>query len=105
MQQELTQMFSRDPVESVTTVVWWILSFVAINKFLNDGLPPQELAIVNALPVQILLLFSVVYKWASGANRLLISVLAVVAYVMVRLLVTYRLPAPQERPVKVVSSE
>ena len=105
MQQELTDMLTQDPLNSVSTIVWWILSFVAINKFLNDGLPSSELAVFNSLPVQVVVLFSVVYRWATGMNRLLISVLSVVVYVMFRLLVTYRLPAPQERAVKVVSSD
>ena len=94
--QNAVEFVLEEPVVSLTTVTWWVIVFLCLNKFLNDGLPSVEEELINKLPVQILLLFSVVYYWTRGSNKFTIALVSVLAFITIRIFISYKLNIPEE---------
>lgn len=89
-------MITREPLVFSSTVTWWLVCFLMICKYFNDQLPEMEMTIMNLLPVQTWIMFSICFYWLktmSSPNAFLIASVSVVLFVIFRIIVSYRLPS------------
>ena len=98
MQEQLTSLVTRDPLNFSCTITWLILCFIMFSKFINGSLPDSEFTIINLLPVQCWIMFSIAFYWIKNeysSHKLIISLSAVVIFMGIRMLVSYKLIQPK----------
>ena len=97
MQEQLINLITRNPLNFSCTITWLILCFIMFSKFINGHLPESEFAIINSLPVQCWIMFSIAYYWIRNdysSHKFLIAISAVVIFMGIRMLVSYKLIQP-----------